>query len=278
MENEVRLYTQIFTAALLIWSCACHSEGVDVQEALRAKQFEAIEKVLNARESEFKQGKLGEYDILDAYKPFYQSEDVFSNELNDWIHKKPNSYIAHLARGTYYRKLGEFRRGTRYIQQTPAENVRFMHQQFEIAKTDLRKALSLNPRSFLAILNLLNIELQQGDEKESALLLREGTKLYPHTLLLRARYMVHLQPRWGGSYEAMDAFLRQSRAEGAPDPVLNLLMAIKLDDIGFTSEEHRDYDSAHDHYQRALALCRAADRRFISSYVLHAADWCSRNC
>lgn len=274
----MRRYIPFFTAALLVLAGTCHANELDIQEALRTKQFDAIEKALQAKEKEFEQGQIGEYDLLDSYKPFYQEEDIFSEELNEWTTKKPNSYVAHLARGIYYRKLGEFRRGTRYIQQTPAANVRFMHQQFEVAQADLRKALDLNPRSFLAILNLLNIEYRQGDLDNAVKLFRHSLKLYPQTLLLRARYMVQLQPRWGGSYEAMDDFLRETRNDGTPETVRNLLFAIKLDDIGFTSQEHRDYDSAHENYLHALALSKGADRRFISSYLQHASDWCSMNC
>ncbi|MGO4303686.1 tetratricopeptide repeat protein [Cupriavidus sp. RAF12] len=249
-----------------------------MQKALRAKQFDTIEKVLRMKEVGFEQGKLNEYDLVDAFKPFYQQEDVFSNEMTEWTKQRPNSYVAHLARGTYYRKLGEFRRGTRYMRETPAANVRFMQEQFEIAKKDLHKALDLNPRSYLAILNLLNITLRQGDYEQAEELLRRGNKLYPRNILMRGRYMVHLQPRWGGSYEAMDAFVRKSRADGVPDTDLNLLVAIKLEDIGFTSEEHGDFDSARKNYLKALALSSDTDRRFVPVHILHAADWCSRNC
>lgn len=274
----MRRCTQILAMVFLFWASVCSAEELDVQKALRAKQFDTIEKVLRMKEAGFEQGKLNEYDLVDAFKPFYQQEDVFSNEMTEWTKQRPNSYVAHLARGTYYRKLGEFRRGTRYMRETPAANVRFMQEQFEIAKKDLYKALDLNPRSYLAILNLLNITLRQGDYEQADELLRRGNKLYPRNILMRGRYMVHLQPRWGGSYEAMDAFVRKSRVDGVPDTDLNLLVAIKLEDIGFTSEEHGDFDSARKNYLKALALSSDTDRRFVPVHILHAADWCSRYC
>jgi len=41
-----------------------------------------------------------------------------------------------------FRKRGEFRRGTQYISAVPAEDIEFMERMFELAKKDLKAALS----------------------------------------------------------------------------------------------------------------------------------------
>jgi hypothetical protein len=209
-------------------SVATGALAVDLRQALQNNDFSTIETQLTAAESAFEHGRLGEYDLLDLYKAFYEREDTLSTSLDRWVRDRPNSYIARLVRGTYRRKLGEFRRGTAYIGHVPQANARYMEQQFELAQTDLREALRLHPRSYIALLNLMNVAMYENDEGQAERLLTTANTLYAGNQLVRARYMVHLEPRWGGSYAQMEQFIERSRGDGVPRPILDLLSAITL--------------------------------------------------
>ncbi len=257
---------------------AHHANATDVLQELRAKNYQQIEDSIRNSEARLLAGDLGEYDALELLKPLYQHEDVLTAELNDWTSRRPRSYVAYLARGTYRRKLGENRRGEDYVQQIPPANLLFMQQQFELAKKDLRKAQQLSPRSYLATLNLMNIAMYEDDDGAARTLLRAANELYKNNLLVRARYLVHLQPRWGGSFARMDAFIEESRSSGVSQQVVNLLSAIKLEDWGFTREKAHDLAAAKASYLKSLSLARGADKRFINNYLSHAEYWCSQNC
>lgn len=193
-----RYQCSIIAIFIGFWACMCSASSINIRESIRAMKFADAEANLQATEAAFQQGSLSEYDFLEVYKVFYEHDDVLANEMATWVGDRPSSYIAYLARGTYRRKLGEFRRGGAYINMVPAENVRYMQQQFELAKSDLRKALSLKQNAFLALLNLMNIAMYEDDGQSANQFLSTANKAYPNNLLIRARYLVHLEPRWGG--------------------------------------------------------------------------------
>src|SRR5215831_11187984 len=91
--------------------CAHAQQSFDVVASVRKHDFGALEKHFNAIEAGFERGDVTEFALLDAYKPLYMRTDELSDDLTAWTSAYPWSYAAHLARGTYYRKLGEFNRG-----------------------------------------------------------------------------------------------------------------------------------------------------------------------
>ena len=241
---------------------------------LGSNNVAAVESEFSSLQRKFEQGEASEYDLLDAYKIFYQREDRYRPQLDNWIKHFPNSASAYLARGVYYRKLGEFKRGSDYIPQVPNENVDYMTQMFTLAKQDLEMSLRLNPKSYLAILHLLNIAQFQGNKRAANNYLHLGNTVLPSNFIVRARYLIHLTPKWGGSYQSMERFIDKSRSQGLPQEKLDLLNAIKLDDQGAMAEEKGNNNLARAEYKRALVLARFAGERFRQDYLRSASRIC----
>lgn len=271
-------YRYWLAMVMLACAAACGAQGRDTGALLRSGKFEAIEERLRATDAAFRRGELSEHDALEALRPFYQREDVLSAEMDAWVRQRPDSDIAYLARATYRRKLGEYRDATDHVDGVPDADARYTQAQFEAAKKDLAWALQINPRSYLALLNRMNIAMAEGDEAAARETLALANKAYPRNLLVRARYMVHLQPRRGGSYARMDAFIAETRALGAPSEVVDLLTAIKLDDVGFSAAEAGDSEGAKRSYDQALSFAGNADRRFVKGYLAHAVARCVDRC
>lgn len=244
-------------------------------EQLRSGNFQLVENAYSALQSRFEGGMATEYDLLDAYKVFYQREDRYRDQLNNWIRHYPKSASAYLARGVYYRKLGEFRRGTTYISQVPPENVKYMEQMFELSKKDLETSLRLNPKSYLAILHLLNIAQFEGDDRAATKYLALGNAVLPSNFLVRARFLIHLTPKWGGSYKKMEDFIVECGSQGLSPQTINMLNAIKLDDQGASAEERGQMGQAYLAYTNALMLSRSAGDRFRQAYLGYSLRICN---
>jgi tetratricopeptide (TPR) repeat protein len=244
-------------------------------EQLNSGKVKEVENSFSALQAKFDQGMVTEYDLLDAYKGFYQREDRYSPQLNSWIKSYPNSSAAYLARGVYYRKLGEFKRGTRYVSEVPKVNLDYMEQMFELARQDLETALRLNPKSYLAILHLLNISQFMGDDRAAAKYLTLGNAALPSNFILRARYLIHLTPRWGGSYKRMEKFIDESRLQRVSQEKIDLFKAIELDDQGEVAEEQGQNEQAKAAYIKALMLAKPAGQRFRQDYLSYASRVCT---
>lgn len=249
---------------------------VDVVDLVRKHDFAALEKHFNALESNFEKNKATEYELLDAYRPFYMREDVLADELSSWAKAYPKSYPAHLARGTYYRKLGELNRGTAPSSEVSAQKFSYMDQVFAIAKPELELALRLTPKPYLAALNLLNIARYESSNKDSDRYVALSNTLLPENMLARGRYIDHLKPRWGGSYEKMEAFVARSRKEGVSAANLGLLKAMIHDDQGLSAQLAGDYDEARSQYALALTDAKNASPRLQQDYLDSSLSACNQ--
>jgi tetratricopeptide (TPR) repeat protein len=247
----------------------------DIPGQLRSGDYQSVDAQFSAVQSEFEKGRITEFTLLDLYKVFYQRQDNLRAELNAWVKAYPKSSSAYLARGVYFRKLGEFKRGTNYISQVPPESIQYMAQMFTLAKRDLETALRLNPRSYLAVVHLLNIAQFEGDDDASDRYLQLGNALQPSNLLVRARYLIHLTPRWGGSYASMDQFIDGSRAAGLAANQVDLLRAILLNDQGSALLSKGDWQQARRKYEGALQLSMAGGPRFRRDYLNESMQVCS---
>ena len=252
------------------------AQNFDPLDLLTSGDVKSVEKFYSSLQSKFDSGAATEYDLLDAYKAFYQTDDKYRVQLANWIKTFPKSPSAYLARGIYYRKLGEHKRGEQYISQTPTENLTYMEQMFKLAQSDLEISLQLNSRSYLSVLHLLNIAQFRGDTTAATKYLDLGKTILPTNFLLRARYLIQLAPRWGGSYESMDLFIRNCRSEGAPQKTIDLLNAIRLNDSGEFAQE-KGMPQALTDYVNALTLSRAADRRFRQDYLGYSLRICANS-
>ena len=251
------------------------AERLAPYDALNSGDYQALQRIFSTIESNFRKGELTEYQLLDAYKVFYQRQDVFRKQLNSWVANYPDSPIAYLARGIYFRKLGEFRRGTEYIDKVPQDNINYMNQMFRLAKKDLEKSLQLDPRSYLAVLHLLNIAQFEGNDRAAKQYLLMGDKIFPENILMRARFLIHLTPRWGGSYPEMEQFIKEERQHGLPRDEEKLLIAIELDDQGNMAQQKGDIGLAIAKYQKALTLTESASSWVRHHYLQYSLQLCS---
>jgi tetratricopeptide (TPR) repeat protein len=268
---------RLLSIALFVATLASASASAqDLVADLRAHRFDAVERPLQAAEDAFVANRLSEYDLLDAYKAFYVAQDVLSDDMAAWERERPNSWIARVASGTYHRKLGEIRRGQGYIQDVPPDDQQYMLRQFGLAQSELKRALQMNPHSYLAMLNLVNVAQFVSDDKLADRMLVLGNQSWPANLLIRARYLVHLAPRWGGSLRAIDAFIADTRTAHAPADVVRLLEAVGDTERGFVYETQGQPDRALEAYRRTVVAASrgGVDPRFARTYLLYALRHC----
>jgi len=251
------------------------AQTLDVLQHVKSGRFDALEKYFSSLENKFDQGQISEEELVDAYRPFYLQHDVLSGDLNLWVEQR-SSYTAHLARGIYFRKLGELNRGTRFASETPPEKLDFMIRMFQVAKRDFWRALQLKPVSYLATLHLLNIAQFEGDRKSARMYVNLANRIHPTNFMARARYLIHLQPRWGGTHEQMQWFIDECRLAGVPADRLRWLEAIKREDEGSMQEDRGELSLAQQSFKAALALSIDAAPRFRRAYINRAIRICSR--
>jgi tetratricopeptide (TPR) repeat protein len=270
----MRRFASFFLCAFLLANQLSYAQTLAPLEQLRSNNVAQVEAAYAGLQKRFEAGSASEYELLDAYKAFYQRQDQYRAEFGNWIKRYPASASAYLARGVYYRKLGEFTRGTSYISQVPQENIAYMQRMHQLAKEDLATSLRLNPKSYITILHLLNIAQFESDDRAADKYLALGNAVLPSNFLLRARYLIHLTPKWGGSHQKMKLFIERCRSEGLSQDKLDMLNAIRFEDQGSVAEAGGNTDQARAEYVKALVAARSSGKRFRQDYLRGSAAIC----
>lgn len=244
--------------------CASAADPIQLLETNDIRELDAELSGIQAR---FEAGSLSETELRAAFRPFYDLDAVAAANLRSWAASNEKSYVAHLALGIYYKRRGTAARGTRFIAQTPRADLERMGDYFGLAELELRNSLELSPKPFLSIYHLQTIALARGDHAESRALLDHANRVLPTNLLARARYATTLTPRWGGSYEQLEAFAQETEAQHAPPAAATQIRAIALDDLAKSLDCAGDVSAALEHAKRALELGVQAGGTFADEYL-----------
>lgn len=265
----------IILSSLLIYSTASFAQtSTPLFDLLKARDFEQLESATKEVQSKFENGSLSEIELRNTFRQFYNLDRDALNKVREWNSKFPTSYAAHLIRGTYFKRLGNDTRGTKYISEVSQERLEKMRQYHENAKLDLMNSLMLTQKPYLSVFHLLDICQSDGDKTTALALLKSAIKMLPDNTLVRNRYISSLEPRWGGSYEQMKAFIERSKTEGVSNIGIMQLEAIMYDDMGYTLFEMGDKSSAIEYYLKALKLGHLVGGEFRKDYLSHSKNIC----
>ena len=270
---------QIFALSIFfVVSFPTCAQSDDVINLLRNNDIARLETSLGTVQRKFENGQATEYELRNAFRPFYTLDAQSEQNLRNWAANAPRSYNAHLALGIFYKRKGTDARGDNAISETPKKNLADMERYFALSESELHKSMGLAKNPYLSIFFLLAIAGVQGDADEAHALLLQANKGLPSNALARGRYAVFLTPRWGGSYAKLDGFIAESAAQGAPANVVNQLQAIEFNDKGLTLEEHGNHTAAKEQFIMALKLGEQIGGTFKSEFLETSLDYiCGNN-
>lgn len=181
--------------------------------------------------------------------------------LDEWVRSTPGHWAPLLARARYYSEKAYEARGTKWAKDTSEQQFEGMKKYFTVALDDLKLVQAMVPG--LLEKNILLIEIYQsvGDRVACERFVREGIKHVPWSYRIRKTYMHTLTPRWGGSYEAMEAFAREAEPYYDNNPTLKFLKGNVAWEKGQMAERGSkddvtpaNYDDAISYYRQALVF------------------------
>jgi Domain of unknown function (DUF4034) len=184
---------------------------------LRSERYQELEDRFSAVQTQFENSKISGDDLRAQFRDFYATDPDLAPKLDNWVARYPNSYVARVARGIYYKKVGFEARGTAYIRETSQTQIDNMNAAFEKAVADLRGSLSMDPKPFLSYFHLLDIGNAIGANEELRAIYDRAIGLDPSSYAIRLKYMSTLQTRWGGSLEDMQNFYAECQRAGLSD-------------------------------------------------------------
>ena len=224
-------------------------------EMLGRGQFTELDRRYSDIQAAYKSGSISDEELRAAFRVFYTTNGALEAKYDAWIQQLPQSYVAHLARGIYHKKVGQERRGGKFIGETTQAQLQGMEEAFGRASEDFKLSYSLDDKPILSYLHAIDISSSAGDAQESRRLLDLSIKLDPKNFIVREKYMGSLQTRWGGSVSEMREFLAECRNARLSTSHLRALEALVIGDEGWTQRyQAGNLDAAAQAYLEAAKM------------------------
>jgi Zn-dependent protease with chaperone function/TPR repeat protein len=236
---------------------------------LERREFDELDRVLGGLQRAFEAGAAGGSVTLEqAYFAFDRVPRAAEAALDDWVKAQPESYAAVAGRGCFYYFQGLEARGTAFIAETPEENIRTMRFFFERSRADLQRSLALAPKPYVSRLTLMSMARTAGSRDDEREHYAQALKFAPQSVELRLAHMTSLEPRWGGSYREMEAYVKEGRAQlqdaKAADRLAARIPAYRGDEL----QRKEDFAAALGQFDQAIALHAGAGTLCERAYVL----------
>lgn len=145
--------------------------------------------------------------------------------LDAWKRDSPHSAFAFAASGMAYVAMAADARGTKYMKDTPQDSIESMHNLLIQADSDLRQAIALDPKvipAYMALIHAGGLGFGRAYTDEAV---RSALAVAPDDYAVRSLAMWALEPKWGGSLDAMDRFAAQAQAYARTNPLMKLMLA-----------------------------------------------------
>lgn len=238
----------------------------DVRELIENGRVAELERRLaDARQAQFSQP--GMQNLLDrTYNfDFSDSKEDMRPLVDAWKRQAPDSPYALAASGTVYVALAWKQRGGKYVSETPRESLEAMSRLLDEARTDLDRAVTLDPKMTPAYNAMFHAAALEGDDAYAASAGRRALSVDPASFPVYARLVWMSQPKWGGSVPQMQRIISQAQTHAKENPLLRLLLSERTggdavaDDVSCAEAAQWDlYRQAFDEAAILRMLTRAA--------------------
>jgi predicted Zn-dependent protease len=122
------------------------------------------------------------------------------------------------------------------------------------AARDFGASIALDSKPFLSYFHTMDIGRQYVSVEDSRRLFDQAAKLDPNSFGLRTKYMLALEPRWGGTTQAMRDFLEECKKTKLSVANLHELESMVYQEEGNEYRIGGNLPAAEAAYRKALAL------------------------
>lgn len=190
-----------------------------------------------------------------------------------WLEAAPESAYAAMTRGRHFAEKGWDARGTNWSSRTSPAQMAGMHANFGEALKFYRRSVELDPELTHAYIGLMEIAKAVSDRDLEAWAFARAQLAGPACAEVAVSRMAMLQPRWGGSLQAMEQYAATLAPQAATNPLLaNQLAAPYIEAVRIEMAADRYTPAAADVIDGAVrlssnedALARAAQLSFDRS-------------
>ena len=147
----------------------------------------------------------------------------FLEGLNAWISHNPESALPYLIRAKYYTNTAWLFRGPDFSAAVPGQHMQAFQEFLRRAEDDARRSIALDPNIPWSYFLRLEISGGRDDSQQLDQVFHDSVARFPDYYELYRIRLHYLEPKWGGSVDAMRHFVNQYAGPAPPSSPLKLL-------------------------------------------------------
>jgi TPR repeat protein len=184
--------------------------------ALQQGRFAELEHTLAQVQADYEADTNAEARMRQTYRWFQIADPDLEASFDQWVDRYPQSHAARLARGLFLYAMARAWRGHAYVNKTHPKRMEFMDRYLERSYRDLEAASKLTEKPILAYATMISAARFVGGGNFANEVLTRAIKTDRYAVGPYYSYAVMLEPRWGGSHDAMHALAARADTEDHP--------------------------------------------------------------
>ena len=240
----------------LVYTGTATMAGSARAKYLKIGDYQKLDADLEKQWTEHKKGRRSDLMIT---RDLYELVQLSGRDLSlfqEWAEKNPNSFFANLAYGSYLTEEANTARGFESASRTSQRQLAAMRDIQQRATRHLDAARKIRPDSALPYASLIVMAATQEGSAGVQPLVQAANKLDPKNLSARVAAMSYLDPRWGGSFDLVDAVVTEAQQARLPDGQIHYLRYnLTMVKASHAESIARDKPAARQLFRDALRMC-----------------------
>ncbi|NQZ25485.1 MAG: DUF4034 domain-containing protein [Colwellia sp.] len=224
----------------------------EIIELAHAGEFNELSTLLDGYHHLLKQDISYDMLLYKAYSSFAIDDPNLLNRVQNWKNQQPENVQAIIASAFYYYGKAWRVRGTRSSSLTPEEDLAAM-KVLLLKSQKLLETVSGDERFDLIVkARMIDIARTLGDYHVAKEIFKNTLPKFEGSYLLRYRFLIAAQPRWGGDYSTIKKVVDEAQLHSDKNTQLVLLKGYLYEEAGDIAAIDGDHQQAGIFYSKGL--------------------------
>ena len=245
---------------LLVGTATAEERAAPDPEALvallRAQKYADLDARLGAYQADYEKASDAEWPLVVAIGAFGRVDPDLEARFDAWVRERPRSYVALLARATYWHQRAWSARGGQFSAETVPARFAEMERYLALCEADLRASVVLSARPQLSFRYLISIAMARGAREQKKVAYAAAIRVDAESYAARRAYLNAVRPQWGGSLAAMSQVVQESESAPATPKMQRVVRHLRASLLGYRAldaQRANRYPQALDLYASGLA-------------------------
>lgn len=185
--------------------------SISLIELIKNSEFKKLTSMLDGYHAQLEDDIANDMFIYKAYRSFTIEDEKLLHQIMLWKKSQPENPQPLLAEAFYYYGKAWRTRGTKRISLTPEKDIREMKVLLSHSKKLLEKSFFDQSYKLIASALLIDVIRPIADDSAVEQVYENALLKFKASYLLRYRFLISLQPRWGGDYRATQDVINEAQ-------------------------------------------------------------------